>query len=372
VHGTEILQVKQAEPWKGMADDLEGMDALITDVTGVCIGVSTADCIPVLLYDEVHHAAAAIHAGWRGTVKRIAAKAVESMRDSFGTHPEELKAVIGPGISLDAFEVGDEVYDQFQEEGFPIEILRSRSFVTGEDLAVKDKGKRDMPYKNIVELINEKGHNAKIISPFAGEYKGKLKISKIASICSDFMKNGGDFAYVYWPDPDATLHSYGVKNHHVQKVIRKCRRQVDKFSKKNKDVLVLVIADHGMVDVQYRDLAQYPDIDNCLDCTPFLDSRCPSFKLKPGKEEEFKKAFLKHFSFEATLYTKEEILSSSYFGIGEPNPKNADRLGDYVALIDGPDCFFSSTYPCNIRILKGHHAGMDERERRIIVAAFNK
>ena len=126
VHGTEILQVKQAEPWKGMADDLEGVDALITDVTGVCIGVSTADCIPVLLYDEAHHAAAAIHAGWRGTVKRIAAKAVESMRDSFGTHPEELKAVIGPGISLEAFEVGDEVYDQFQAEGFPMVKIARR------------------------------------------------------------------------------------------------------------------------------------------------------------------------------------------------------------------------------------------------------
>lgn len=126
VHGTEILQVKQAEPWKGMTDDLEGVDALITDVTGVCIGVSTADCIPVLLYDEAHHAAAAIHAGWRGTVKRIAAKVVESMRDSFGTHPEELKAVIGPGISLEAFEVGDEVYDQFREAGFPIEKIARR------------------------------------------------------------------------------------------------------------------------------------------------------------------------------------------------------------------------------------------------------
>ena len=131
VHGTEILQVKQAEPWKGMADDLEGVDALITDVMGVCIGVSTADCIPVLLYDEAHHAAAAIHAGWRGTVKRIAAKAVESMRDSFGTHPEELKAVIGPGISLDAFEVGDEVYDQFQTEGFPMEKIARRYPASG-------------------------------------------------------------------------------------------------------------------------------------------------------------------------------------------------------------------------------------------------
>jgi YfiH family protein len=126
VHGTEVLRVKQSVPWEGMADDFEGVDAMITDVTGICIGVSTADCIPVLLYDEAHHAAAAIHAGWRGTVKRIVKKAVESMHDSFGTRPKELQAVIGPGISLESFEVGDEVYDQFQEEGFPMERIARR------------------------------------------------------------------------------------------------------------------------------------------------------------------------------------------------------------------------------------------------------
>lgn len=126
VHGTEVLRVKQSVPWEGMADDFEGVDAMITDVTGICIGVSTADCIPVLLYDEAHHAAAAIHAGWRGTVKRIVKKAVESMHDSFGTRPEELQAVIGPGISLESFEVGDEVYQQFQEAGFPMERIARR------------------------------------------------------------------------------------------------------------------------------------------------------------------------------------------------------------------------------------------------------
>ena len=126
VHGTEVLRVKQSVPWKGMADDFEGVDALITDVTGICIGVSTADCIPVLLYDEAHHAAAAIHAGWRGTVKRIVKKTVESMHDSFGTRPEELQAVIGPGISIESFEVGDEVYQQFQDAGFPMDMIARR------------------------------------------------------------------------------------------------------------------------------------------------------------------------------------------------------------------------------------------------------
>ena len=80
--------------------------------------MSTADCIPILIYDEVHHAAAAVHAGWRGTVKRIAMKAVSAMRVTYGSRPEDLTAVIGPGISLEAFEVGDEVYEEFASAGF--------------------------------------------------------------------------------------------------------------------------------------------------------------------------------------------------------------------------------------------------------------
>ena len=123
VHGTEVFQLKHPAPWEDMGDDLEGVDALITDVKGVCIGVSTADCIPILLYDEAHHAAAAIHAGWRGTVKRIAEETVRSMRDAFGTQPELLRAVIGPGISLASFEVGDDVYDQFRIAGFPMDKI---------------------------------------------------------------------------------------------------------------------------------------------------------------------------------------------------------------------------------------------------------
>lgn len=120
-HGTEVMQIgadflSLSATVKGMI--LEGVDALITDVKDVCIGVSTADCIPILIYDYAHHAAAAVHAGWRGTAKRIACKAVKMMEVSFGSRPEDLTAVIGPGISIDAFEVGDEVYAEFEAAGF--------------------------------------------------------------------------------------------------------------------------------------------------------------------------------------------------------------------------------------------------------------
>jgi hypothetical protein len=73
-------------------------DALLEDRPGAVIAVKTADCMPILLVDERHRAVAAVHAGWRGTVARIVAAAVDGMRARFGTLPGDLHAAIGPGI----------------------------------------------------------------------------------------------------------------------------------------------------------------------------------------------------------------------------------------------------------------------------------
>lgn len=97
---------------------LESVDGLLTSLPEVCIGVSTADCIPILLYDEEHHATCAVHSGWRGTVQYIILKAVAQMQQAYKSKPQKLKAVIGPGISLENFEVGPEVYEQFASNGF--------------------------------------------------------------------------------------------------------------------------------------------------------------------------------------------------------------------------------------------------------------
>lgn len=105
---------------------LEGFDSLTTNIKDVCIGVSTADCIPVLLYDSKHHASAAVHAGWRGTVKRIVTVTLRSMEKEYGTDAKDILAVIGPGISLKNFEVGDEVYDAFAKEGFDMSLIAQR------------------------------------------------------------------------------------------------------------------------------------------------------------------------------------------------------------------------------------------------------
>ena len=129
VHGTGISQIGRT--FFMLSPDsrqtaLEGIDALMTNQTDICIGVSTADCIPIIIYDSEHHAAAAIHSGWRGTVKNIVEATVEAMARAYHSRAEKLKAVIGPGISLNNFEVGDEVYEQFQEAGYPMEEIAQR------------------------------------------------------------------------------------------------------------------------------------------------------------------------------------------------------------------------------------------------------
>lgn len=105
---------------------LEGVDAVMTAERGVCIGVSTADCIPVLLYDKVNNAAAAVHAGWRGTVQRIVEKVFHHMECAFGTRSADVIAVIGPGISLKNFEIGDEVYEAFKAQDFNMRLIARR------------------------------------------------------------------------------------------------------------------------------------------------------------------------------------------------------------------------------------------------------
>lgn len=115
VHGCVIREVTNPLTTR---EELEGVDALTTDVSGVAISVRTADCIPVLLYDPVHKAVAAVHDGWRGTVQQLSRKVVDFMQGRYGTVASDLQAVIGPGIGPDSFQVGQEVVDAFREAGF--------------------------------------------------------------------------------------------------------------------------------------------------------------------------------------------------------------------------------------------------------------
>lgn len=107
VHGTEILNV--VKPGR-----FEGYDALITSIPNIQLAVTIADCTPVLVYDPVTRAVAAIHAGWRGTAQQIVFKTILKMQETFGSVPANCVAYIGTCIDECSFEVGEEVAANFE------------------------------------------------------------------------------------------------------------------------------------------------------------------------------------------------------------------------------------------------------------------
>ncbi|MBO4723674.1 MAG: peptidoglycan editing factor PgeF [Muribaculaceae bacterium] len=109
---------------------LDDVDALVTTVPGVCIGVNTADCVPIALTDPTNGVIAIAHAGWRGTVGRIAEDTVKVM-EAVGAKISNILATMGVSICQECFEVGDEVVKAFEDAGFDMSLIMHRNASTG-------------------------------------------------------------------------------------------------------------------------------------------------------------------------------------------------------------------------------------------------
>jgi polyphenol oxidase len=115
IHSDIIHVVTSPEQLPTKGKSFNG-DGLITGLSGMLLGIQTADCVPVLIADTRQRVVAAVHAGWRGTAKRIAEKAVGTMRARFASRPQDLRAAIGPAIQQCCYAVGDEVIEEFESQ----------------------------------------------------------------------------------------------------------------------------------------------------------------------------------------------------------------------------------------------------------------
>lgn len=122
VHWSRVAMVDRP----GMTrEDLEGYDAFVTNLPGVAIGIRTADCVPILMYDPVKRAVAAVHSGWKGTILHISQGVITALRQEFGTDPADVRVAIGPAIGPESFQVGEEVAEKFKATGFPMDEIWS-------------------------------------------------------------------------------------------------------------------------------------------------------------------------------------------------------------------------------------------------------
>jgi polyphenol oxidase len=117
VHDKAVLEWKEPRP-----SDIDGSpkaDIILTNNPKVSLFMRYADCVPIMLYDPENKGLALIHAGWKGTVKKVGRVAVEAMVERYGSNPSKIVAGIGPSISVDNYEVGDKVIEQVKKS-FPI------------------------------------------------------------------------------------------------------------------------------------------------------------------------------------------------------------------------------------------------------------
>ncbi len=115
-HTANVRRVYEGDGGKGIVrrKDYTDVDGLVTDVPGLTLVTSYADCVPLFFIDPVKRAVGLSHSGWRGTVGKIGAVTVKKMQEEFGSRPEEILAAIGPSICQDCYEVSEDVAAEFR------------------------------------------------------------------------------------------------------------------------------------------------------------------------------------------------------------------------------------------------------------------
>lgn len=171
-------------------------------------------------------------------------------------------------------------------------------------------------------------------------------------------EEGKKYIYAYNNEPDHTMHDLGTDKQEAKNIIIDINKKIEELSKKLKDTIIIVIADHGHINVENIDLNNYPDIVNCLLRNTSIEPREVNFFIKEEKKKEFEILFNKYFSKDFDLYTKEDVITSKLFGEGKENIIFRDALGDYLAIAKTNKTILYG----GAEALKSQHAGYTEDE----------
>ena len=175
----------------------------------------------------------------------------------------------------------------------------------------------------------------------------------LTNICH---KPDKQFVYAYYPEPDSTMHDYGVSSSEAKSIIESISQNIKSLYENMENTLFIVTADHGQIDVKgYVNLYEDEVLMDMLEIYPFLEARAPAFLVKNGREKEFEEYFRSKYNEDFVLYKSEDLIAKGYFGdIGD----KASSLGDYIAI---------GTYTHKQAILssaktkyKGHHTSLTE------------
>ena len=224
-------------------------------------------------------------------------------------------------------------------------------------------------YPKIWEILQEKGIKSGCLYPKKIDPSGAETLNDFFQIADILMKKKEPhFYYMYWTDPDALIHDNGVDFRGVRDCVKLINKKVCKLAKENKDNLIIVLADHSLVDTKFFNLKEHEDFFSTLVTISSLDSRSGFFHVKEGQKEKFKELFNKYYGDYFILLTKQEVINQGWFGEGVAHPMFKDFLGDFMATSISEYGFTFS----EDENMVGAHSGSLKEESIINVAVINK
>lgn len=263
----------------------------------------------------------------------------------------------------------------FKELNRAIDVFKNEDDITGEHLDGEIMNEK-CPYFDIARLINDKNGNliANINMGYpVNQYDKRMRHlrSFVKTAFEPSKRKDECFTYAYWTEPDSIMHMSGVKSLMTHINILRIQNLVKKYALKHPDVAVFVIADHGMKDVKFYDMNEHPDLIKLLDQPITIEKRCINFKIKDGKQEQFKELFNKYYGEHYTLISVEDALKDKLFGDAEPCKESLYFLGDFIGLATDEVSLEVSKKKKKRVPFKAHHAGTTLDELLISIIGIN-
>ena len=225
-------------------------------------------------------------------------------------------------------------------------------------------------------LCGQTDAEAHMISAF-DNYAGSGYIQHAVKGLSDMLalarsileKPGKKVVCVYCGQPDHSMHNVGVNAPETVEEFKKVNREIEAFYKNlKKDTLLIVTADHGLVDsTEPVMLHEIRAIDECLWMPPSIEARASAFFVKPFRRAQFEREFNAACGEDFLLISREDALSTNLFGRGIIHPKAEDFMGDYIACATGARFLRYDTIACKVPNMIGKHAGLTDEEMTVPV-----
>lgn len=241
---------------------------------------------------------------------------------------------------------------------------KGKEEISQEFLNIADKMKNN----TIVSDINQKtNYRAVEFFPF-GENAYENIDDMLTKIQLEINKPGKKFIYAYDDEPDHSMHKYGCDSLICQELIKERNGKVEEFCNNLSNTLVIIVADHGHLNVENIYLNDFEELKNMLISPTSIEQRAISFRVKKEYLNEFSTLFNKLFGKYFKLYSKKEVLENNLFGIGDKHEYFDSALGDYLAIAISNKCLVSDGDDAKV----SHHAGYTDDEIYIPLIVINK